>query len=61
LTAEILYRYITGNLEFEESHTGLEDVDIERQILAYCFAKHKAMAKGAWEQSHYMEEIEVND
>lgn len=61
LTAEILYRYITGNLEFEESHTGLEDVDIERQILAYCFAKHKAMAKGVWEQSHYMEEIEVND
>jgi DNA polymerase III epsilon subunit-like protein len=61
LTAEILYRYITGNLEFEESHTGLEDVDIERQILAYCFAKHKAMAKGAWEQSHYTTEIEVND
>jgi DNA polymerase III epsilon subunit-like protein len=61
LTAEILYRYITGNLEFEESHTGLEDVDIERQILAYCFAKHKAMAKDAWEQSHYTKEIEVND
>jgi hypothetical protein len=53
LTAEILYRYITGNLEFVESHTGLEDVDIERQILAYCFAKHKAMAKGCWEKSHY--------
>lgn len=53
LTAEILYRYITGNLEFVERHTGLEDVDIERQILAYCFSKHKAMAKGAWEKSHY--------
>ena len=53
LTAEIIYRYITNSLDFVESHTGLEDVDIERQILAYCFSKHKAMAKGAWEKSHY--------
>ena len=58
LTAEILYRFITGNIEFAESHTGLEDVDIERQIMAYCFAKHKAMAKGAWEKSHYVEAVE---
>ena len=57
LTAEILYRFITGNTEFAESHTGLEDVDIERQIMAYCFAKHKAMAKGAWEKSHYVEAV----
>ena len=27
-TAEVLYRYITGNTEFIESHTGAEDVDI---------------------------------
>ena len=45
LTAEILFRYISQNLNFVESHTGLEDVDIERQILAYCFRKHKAMRK----------------
>lgn len=45
LTAEIIYRFISGNNEFEESHTGLEDVDIERQILAYCFRKHKKMKK----------------
>ena len=32
LTAEILYRYITGEMEFEESHTGLEDVKIEKEI-----------------------------
>lgn len=57
LTAEILYRFITGNTEFAESHTGLEDVDIERQIMAYCFAKHKAMAKGVWEKSHYVEAV----
>lgn len=48
LTAEILYRYITRNNGFVESHTGLEDVDIERQILAYCFRKHKAMKKALW-------------
>ena len=32
LTAEILYRYITGDNEFVESHTGLEDVQIEANI-----------------------------
>lgn len=48
LTAEILYRYITRNLDFIESHTGLEDVEIERQILSYCFRKHKAMKKTLW-------------
>jgi DNA polymerase III epsilon subunit-like protein len=48
LTAEILYRYITRNLDFIESHTGLEDVEIERQILSYCFRKHKAMKKALW-------------
>lgn len=51
VTAEILYRYITKNLDFVESHTGLEDVNIERQIMAYCFAKHKPMAKGLYEKS----------
>lgn len=50
-TAEILYRYITKNIAFVESHTGLEDVDIERQIMAYCFSKHKPMAKGLYEKS----------
>jgi hypothetical protein len=42
-TAEILYRYISGNIDFDESHTGLEDVLIEVQILAYCYRQHKAM------------------
>lgn len=43
--AEVLYRYMTGNNEFVESHTGLEDVLIEKEILAYCFRKHKKMRK----------------
>ena len=49
LTAEVLFRYITQDTNFIESHTGLEDVDIERQILAYCFRTHKAMKKALWE------------
>lgn len=49
-TAEVLYRFISGNVEFNEAHTGLEDVDIERQILAYCFRQHKKMRKGLYEK-----------
>lgn len=45
LTAEILYRYITGDIDFVESHTGLEDVLIEKEILRYCYAKHKKMRR----------------
>lgn len=43
--AEVLYKYITGNNDFVESHTGLEDVLIEKDIMAYCFKKHKPMRK----------------
>lgn len=35
-TAEIIYRFITGDNDFEEKHTGLEDVLIEKEILKYC-------------------------
>ena len=45
LTAEILYRYITGNNEFVESHTGLEDVRIETELLKHCFRQHRKMEK----------------
>lgn len=45
LTAEIIHRYLTGNKDFIESHTGLEDVLIEKDILAYCFKQHKKMIK----------------
>lgn len=41
LTAEILYRYVTGNDEFVESHTGLEDVEIEAEL----FIKMKEMGE----------------
>lgn len=48
LTAEILYRFISRNNDFIESHTGLEDVEIEVQILAYCVRQHKRMRKKLW-------------
>lgn len=49
-TAEILYRFISKNDTFVESHTGLEDVLIEKEILAYCFRQHKKMTKELWER-----------
>lgn len=47
--AESIYRFISGQHDFEESHTGLEDVLIEAKILAYCFRQHKAMRLKLWE------------
>lgn len=45
LKAETLYRYMTGNKNFEESHTGLEDVMIEKEIFSRCMSYHKPMRK----------------
>ena len=50
-TAEILYQFISGNHEFEEEHTGLADVMIEKEILAYCFRQKKPMRKLLFENS----------
>ena len=50
VTAEILYKYITGDYDFKENHTGLEDVEIESVIFTECMKKHKRMRKGAWEK-----------
>ena len=47
-TAEILYRYITLNNDFIESHTGLEDVLIEKEIFVRCVRQHKKMRKSVW-------------
>ena len=45
MTAENLYRFITKNTDFAESHTGLEDVLIEYEIAMYCYKQHKPMKK----------------
>lgn len=49
--AEVIYRFMTGNNDFIESHTGLEDVLIEKEILAYCYCKHKKMRKKLYENA----------
>lgn len=50
-TAENLYRFITKNPDFVESHTGLEDVRIEREIILYCYKQHKKMRKKLYEKA----------
>ena len=47
-TAEIIYRFLTGNNSFEESHTGLEDVLIEKEIFAYCIGKNPEINGALW-------------
>ena len=49
LKAEVLYKYITRDMAFVESHTGLEDALIEKEIMAYCYKKHKKMRRLLWE------------
>jgi len=48
-TAENLYRFIIKDPTFTEAHTGLEDVQIEREIMFYCFRQHKKMRKKLYE------------
>ena len=57
-TAEICYRFITKDTTFKESHTGLEDVKIETEILAYCHRQHKAMKKRLW--AKYFAQVKNN-
>lgn len=40
-TAEVGYRYITGENDFIEEHTGLADVLIECKIMAKCYSQNK--------------------
>ena len=48
LTAEIIYRYLTGNNDFVENHTGFEDVEIEKEIFAHCMKSHKKIDRVLW-------------
>ena len=48
LTAEIIYRYLSGEEDFAESHTGLEDVLIETRILVQCLRQNKKLEKRLW-------------
>ena len=47
-TAEILYRFIINDNNFIESHTGLEDVMIEKEIFVECM-RRGATNRSAWD------------
>lgn len=43
-SAEVAYRYISGDSEFIEAHTALNDALIEAEILTRCFKRRKSTA-----------------
>ena len=47
-TAEVLFRFIIGEVDFEESHTGLEDVLIEKEIFAYLMWRKPDICGKLW-------------
>lgn len=48
LTAEILYKYISGDLSFTEEHTGLADVMIEKEIFRHCIQMNPDIERKCW-------------
>jgi len=44
--AEVGYRFISKDREFEEKHTALNDSEIETAIMAKCYRMHKKFTKG---------------
>lgn len=47
-TAEVIYRFLTGNNDFEEEHTGLADCMIEKEILRYCLVTETKESGYLW-------------
>lgn len=56
-TAEIIYRWLSGKHDFVESHTGLEDVDIERQIFEYFVNENPEINGLLWEDKMTWEQF----
>lgn len=48
-TAEVIYRWLTNNIDFAEKHTGLEDVKIERQIFEFLINENPDFDGRLWE------------
>ena len=48
-TAEVGYKYLTGDIDFKEEHTGLEDVLIEIKIMSYALRQNKKRIGGVFE------------
>lgn len=47
-TAEIIYRFLIDDLSFVESHTGLEDVMIEKEIFVFCINREPNIDGALW-------------
>lgn len=60
-TAEILYRFISNDKTFIESHTGLEDVEIESIIFYECLKKHKPLRKKLFEKDFNFDDYMKNE
>lgn len=50
-TAEVIYRFLTNNIDFVESHTGLEDVLIEKEIFVFCIAEMPEIDGALWSRN----------
>ncbi len=50
-SAEMVYRYLTTDYNFEEDHTAASDVEIEVKILAACFKRKKKIPYGIYNKS----------
>lgn len=48
-TAEVIFRFISGCIDFEESHTGLEDVLIEKEIFRFCVENKPEINGALWQ------------
>ena len=44
-SAESFYAYLTGNVDYKEEHTALEDSKIEMEIFLACISTHKKFTK----------------
>ena len=45
-SAEICYRFLTNIIDFDESHTAMDDCEIEKEIFMTCIKRKKKIEKG---------------
>ena len=45
-SAEICYRFLTNIIDFDESHTAMDDCEIEKEIFMTCVKRKKKIEKG---------------
>lgn len=50
-TAEVLYRFLTDNENFEEKHVGIDDCLIEMEIYKECLRRNPNVERSPWKKS----------